>query len=112
MSMRVRVFATLRFEAFHRWPNAPKACAYLATRHRHEFHVRVEVVVTHVDRDVEFITLKQKAAHLIESALKSKRTDTWSCERWALYLWRELGATRVEVSEDGENGAFVESPHA
>lgn len=94
--MRVRTFIAVRFVG----------------RRRHELVARVEIVGIGADRDGEVSALKRTAQALIESALESKRADTWSCEQWALYLWRELGAMRVEVSENGENGAFVESDPA
>ncbi len=106
--MGLRVFATLRFEGFHAWPAAPDEVAFLRDRHRHLFHVRAEVTVAHQDREVEFILLKRRVEAEIQKVLAEQPTEQWSCEAWALYLWRELGLDRVEVSEDGENGAVVE----
>lgn len=106
--MSARIFVTFQFEAWHRWPNAPPDCAYLADRHRHIFHVRVEAPVTHSDRDIEFITFKRKAQDEVESLLATADTSTWSCEMWARSLMDSLPpADRVQVSEDGENGAVI-----
>lgn len=101
-----RVFCTFTFEALHRWPGAQGAVAFLAFPHRHLFHVRVEKRVRGVDREVEFIGwrrgLESYARHLAQYA------ETWSCEQWAHALMSACDACRVEVSEDGENGAVVE----
>ena len=47
------VVVTFTAEGFHRWPEAPAHRAYLAARHRHLFHVRVEVEAVHSDREIE-----------------------------------------------------------
>lgn len=104
--MAIRIFATTQFEGFHRWPSAPPATAYLRDRHRHVFHVRAELEVEHGDRAVEFITLKGELNRLIEEA-RGPMTEEWSCEHWASYLLGALQLDKVEVSEDGENGAVV-----
>jgi hypothetical protein len=81
--------------------------AFLRERHRHVFHVRGELEVTHTDREVEFILLKRELERVIAS-INGETTLEWSCEHWALYLLGALQLDRVEVSEDGENGAIVE----
>lgn len=108
ISTRTSVYCTFQFEGFHKWPDAPDAVAFLRDRHRHMFHVRVEMTVTHDDRDIEFILLKKKAEQLVQGLLQSVETINWSCEKWARELLIALIANRVEVNEDGENGAVVE----
>ena len=106
----IQVFATFQFEGYHRWPEAPAEVDFLRSRHRHMFHVRVEKTVEHEDRNCEFIMLKHEAIETVEAA---KRTaldhETWSCETWARYLVDAMGLSKCEVSEDGENGAVVQS---
>jgi hypothetical protein len=103
------VYCTFCFEAYHHWVKAPEAVAFLRSPHRHVFHVRAEMDVQHNDREVEFITLKG----LLVRAVKAKLIDaaasvsTWSCEHWAQWLLDTFKLSRVEVSEDGENGAVV-----
>lgn len=106
--MKVRVFATTRFEGFHRWPAAPEEVAFLRDLHRHVFHVRVEVEVQHDDRDVEFILLGRRVKGEVQAILATQDTSCWSCERWARELVQRLDLCRCEVSEDGENGSVVE----
>lgn len=107
--MKIRVFATTTFEGFHCWPTAPDEVAFLRVRHRHVFHVRVEWVVNHDDRDIEFILAKRRVDVLLQQHRLDADRATWSCESWAAWLLETLGAVRVEVSEDGENGAVVEN---
>ena len=104
--MIVEVFCTTVFEAIHWWPNAPESVGYLRNRHRHLFHVKVWKLVEGLDRQIEFITLKQAVNEKI-AVLKCQKCETWSCEQWAVAIMKNVGACRVEVSEDGENGALV-----
>lgn len=112
--LKIRVFCTTSFEGFHAWENAPDTVAYLRNRHRHIFHVRAEMHVKHDDRDIEFITLKddvERTIYYLQDIQREVNTETWSCERWAVELMKhcEYPLSLVEVSEDSENGAVVES---
>ena len=82
--------------------------AFLRDRHRHVFHVRAEKLVSHGDRDVEFILLKRAVEEELRTVAAEENTETWSCERWGEELLQRLQLDKVEVSEDGENGAVVE----
>lgn len=104
----IRVWCTTQFVGFHCWPKAPDGVKFLRAVHRHVFHVRAEKVVSHLDRDIEFITLKKGVDEAIDDILDGTDTLTWSCERWARELVDRLELDRVEVSEDNENGAIVE----
>lgn len=106
--MTIRVWATTTFEGFHRWPEAPEAVGYLRSRHRHRFHVRAEVEVTHEGRAVEFHQLAHRLEAQVGTVMRECDTETWSCERWAMTLLARLDLVRCEVSEDGEHGATVE----
>lgn len=99
------IWIRFAFEGFHRWKDAPDEVAFLRDRHRHLFHVRVEWSVTHADRDREFF-IEQRAARAAVAALQAAPgCEEWSCEHWAARILEATGASRVEVSEDGENGA-------
>jgi 6-pyruvoyl-tetrahydropterin synthase len=106
--MMTKVYCTTSFEGFHCWPDAPEPVAFLRVLHRHRFNVRVEVRVRHDDRDVEFILLRRAVEVEIARVQATKDVKTWSCERWASHLLETFEAVRVEVNEDGENGAIVE----
>jgi len=111
------VFCNFRQVGFHQWAGAPDQYAYLRSKHRHEFHVRVQVAVNHDDRDMEFCHLKQIAQEAfrnmgVPTADGSLILGSQSCEMMARRLGSSLQAmgiqaTSVEVSEDGENGALV-----
>jgi len=101
------IWIRFQFEAFHRWKDAPDEVAFLRDRHRHLFHVRVEWEVTHAEREREFF-IEQRAAQQAAARLQGEPDSVeWSCETWASRIMDATGATRVEVSEDGENGATV-----
>jgi len=83
---------------------------YLADRHRHLFHVRVEVPVMHDERDVEFHELRDYAEMWWP---RDGELGSMSCESIArdiaghvLQNW-PLPWIQVSVSEDGEAGAVV-----
>ena len=81
---------------------------YLKHPHRHTFHVEAIAPVTHENRDVEFILLKQRVDRWIAAQIDNKfdgRTHNWSCERWAREIAEAFGFKQVSVFEDNENGA-------
>lgn len=101
------IWIRFQFEAFHRWKDAPDEVAFLRDRHRHLFHVRVEWAVSHTEREREFF-IEQRAAQEAAARLRDEPGSVeWSCETWASRIMEATGAIRVEVSEDGENGATV-----
>ena len=105
----VRVVSTVRVEGFHAWPGAIEGVEFLASRHRHVFHVRVEVPVSHGDREVEIILLGRRVAGAIREKFGCPAEfGSMSCEAIAAFVLDAVGASRVEVLEDGENGAACE----
>lgn len=111
--MQIYVYCQTRFIGFHRWPDAPENVDYLKSLHRHEFHVKVIVKVSHNNRDVEFITLKDQVDDAIKCLRQGCFTESSSCEFMASELAGELYnkynylVHSVEINEDGENGALV-----
>lgn len=116
-----RVYINLKLEALHAFFGAEdakfKEVEYLKYPHRHIFGFKVELKVTHDDRDVEFIMFK----HMIEEYLTTKYYSEEirmldftgrSCEMLAkelieFCLEQGLQPVEVTVDEDGENGAHV-----
>ena len=115
------IWVTFRKEGMHRYPAAatdPNLAtgdeydvSFLANEHRHIFHFRVWIGVTHNDRDIEFIQFKRWLENLYKDAILS--LDHKSCEMMSddlydiiskQYPGREIW---IEVSEDGENGSFI-----
>ena len=119
------IWCTFRKVGFHHYPDAPKDVDFLASRHRHMFHFKVSVEVSHDNREVEFFTLQRWCLEQYEKG--ELEMDHRSCEMLAKELLAklaahpiygriaistavsDLGYTQrqhiVEVSEDGENGA-------
>ena len=102
---------TTRFEGFHRYPAAPEEVAFLRNLHRHVFHVTVQIEQYHDARDIEYFLFKR----FVEDAWRSITfSPSSSCETMAIALGDLVGVKfagrglKVEVSEDGENGALIE----
>ena len=110
---REEVFITLQVEGIHNWPGCPfDEVAYLRDPHRHMFHIKAHKIVTHSDRDVEFIMLKHRVQQYLLDTYSESDFDVcvfgaMSCEMIAKELITRFDLCSCEVSEDGENGAIV-----
>jgi hypothetical protein len=111
MMETAKIIVTWDQVGFHRWPDAPAGRDYLAARHRHLFHFRVELVVMHDDREVEFHDLldlaKARAAEFAEADARSCEHMARVVAGWICTTFGER-ACAVEVWEDKENGARIE----
>jgi hypothetical protein len=115
------IWVTFRKEGIHKYPAAltdPTLAtgdeydvSFLGYPHRHIFHFKVWISVTHNDRDIEFIQFKRWLESLYNDA--TLKLDYKSCEMMSdelhevikqKYPGREVW---IEVSEDGENGSFI-----
>lgn len=104
---RSTIYVKTQFTALHRWKDAPEDIAFLRSYHRHNFHVKVSIPVTHDDRDVEFFQFKRELDRYCQMSFADKSFDL-SCEAiGALILGRFENVTEVDVSEDGECGAIT-----
>ena len=116
------IWVTFSKEGIHFYPGADTNPAtatgdeydvsFLGYKHRHIFHFKVWIEVFHDDRDIEFIQFKRWLEKLYSE--KTLELDYKSCEMmsddlfhkiWEKYPGREV---KIEVSEDGENGALIE----
>lgn len=111
--MKKVVFCTLSVEGIHCWQNCNiEEVSYLSYPHRHIFHFKCYVEVTHGDRDVEFIELKHHIQEYLHKTYWNERirmmdfTDK-SCEMLAEELIGGFGLCQCEVNEDNENGAIL-----
>ena len=118
------VWVTFRKEGIHKYPAAatdPKLAtggwddvSFLGVPHRHIFHFKVWIEVTHDDRDVEFIQFKRWLERLYSEG--SLQLNFKSCEMIARDLNAQIKAkypgrhVKIEVSEDGENGCLIQYP--
>lgn len=90
--------------------------SFLANPHRHMFHFRVRIRVSHNDRDIEFIQFKRWLESLYSDGVLE--LDYKSCEMLAEELIDSITIRyqnrdiEVEVSEDGENGAILKLEEA
>jgi hypothetical protein len=117
------IWVTFRKEGIHKYPAAatdPNLAtgdeydvSFLANPHRHIFHFRVWLSVTHNDRDVEFIQFKRWLEKLYSSTQGVLSLDHKSCEMMSDELYDTISQKYpgreiwIEVSEDGENGSFI-----
>lgn len=122
MTNRNMIWVTFHKEAIHKYPAAltdPELAtgdeydvSFLGYPHRHIFHFRVSIAVTHNDRDIEFIQFKRWLESLYSSDQEILQLDYKSCEMISddlhttianRYPGREIW---IEISEDGENGSL------
>ena len=106
------IFVRFTQPGFHHWPQPTPERSYLGQRHRHLFHVEVRLQVEHDDREVEFHDLLDFA----RARFPGGELGPQSCEMLARSLGKEIArrfqrAVEVAVSEDGEVGALVVTPH-
>ena len=117
------IWVTFRKEGIHKYPAAatdPNLAtgdeydvSFLANPHRHIFHFRVWLSVTHNDRDVEFIQFKRWLEKLYSSNEGVLSLDYKSCEMMSDDLYAQVSQRYpnrevwIEISEDGENGSFI-----
>jgi len=116
------IWVTFRKEGIHKYPAAiddPKLAtgdwddvSFLGYPHRHIFHFKVGITVTHNDRDIEFIQFKRWMEKLYSE--KTLELDYKSCEMMADDLYEQIAVkfpgreVHIDISEDGENGAHIE----
>ena len=115
------IWVTFNKEGMHKYPAALTDPAlatgdeydvsFLGYPHRHIFHFKVWIGVTHDDRDIEFIQFKRWLLNLYKDATLS--LDYKSCEMMSGDLFDAISnkypgrEVWIEVSEDGENGSFI-----
>lgn len=115
--MKYSVVVTFQQEGLHCWPEARDVfpeVGFLSDMHRHMFHFKCYAHVTHTDRDKEFIMLSREIQKELRIAFTGSTRNVlefgrFSCEdigEWLLERFPDL--YRVEVYEDGENGAIIE----
>ena len=116
------IWVTFQKEGIHKYPAALEDPAlatgdeydvsFLGYPHRHKFHFRVAISVTHNDRDIEFIQFQRWLENLYKEDVI--QLDYKSCEMMSDDLFDQISAkypgrdVKIEISEDGENGAFIE----
>ena len=118
------IWVTFKKEGIHKYPAAledPKLApgdyydvSFLGYPHRHIFHFKVKIQVTHNDRDIEFIQFKRWLESLYAGG--TLELDYKSCEMIADDLYNEISTkypgrfVEIDVAEDGENGCSIFYP--
>ena len=116
MTNKQMIWVTFKKEGIHYYPAALTDAnladvSFLGHPHRHVFHFKVWIEVTHDDRDIEFIQFKRWLESLYVSSILS--LDNKSCEMISNDLYCNITNAYpnrevwIEVSEDGENGSFI-----
>ena len=116
------IWVTFQKEGIHKYPAALEDPAlatgdeydvsFLGYPHRHKFHFRVAISVVHNDRDIEFIQFQRWLENLYKEDVI--QLDYKSCEMMSDDLFDQIVAKypgrdiKIEISEDGENGATIE----
>lgn len=110
------IWVTFQREGIHAYPAALtdpnlEDVSFLGHPHRHIFHFKVAIEVTHNDRDIEFIQFKR---FLEESfADGTLQLDSKSCEMISDDLYDHIAFRypdrdiEISVSEDNENGSHI-----
>ena len=119
--MKTSVVVSLDFCGIHCWPNAPAEVSFLRNPHRHIFKVKAFFWENHDfkadQREREFILVKAGILRALRDEWHFNTTTqcfelgSTSCENIAKEILSNQGCYycyRVEVFEDGENGAIVE----
>jgi len=117
--MRKSIWIKTYFQGLHHWPECPhEDVKFLRDKHEHCFHVRVAIQVSHDDRDLEFIQVREFINSLIDLMYgedKIKDLGHKSCEMIGSELWVCIASHKpqwkiasIEVSEDGRVGALLE----
>ena len=116
------IWVTFQKEGIHKYPAAledPSLAtgdeydvSFLGYPHRHKFHFRVAISVVHNDRDIEFIQFQRWLENLYKDNVI--QLDYKSCEMMSDDLFEQIADSypgrdiKIEISEDGENGALIE----
>lgn len=111
------IFVRFQKEGLHKYPQAltePSLSdvSFLGYIHRHIFHFEVAIEVTHNDRDIEFIQFKRELEQLYNQ--QTLQLNFKSCEMISDDLYQYISThypnrkVRIQVSEDNENGSYIE----
>jgi hypothetical protein len=118
------IWVTFTKEGIHKYPAALDDPAlatgdeydvsFLGYPHRHTFHFKVQIQVTHNDRDIEFIQFKRWLESLYVGDIL--QLDYKSCEMISDDLYQHINNKYpgrfvvIDVAEDGENGCQIVYP--
>ena len=117
--MTKNVIVNLTVSGVHNWRDMPDTeslspVSFLKRDHMHVFHIQAKKSVSHNDRDVEIILLKEKIIKFLRLKFEDDSNGcdilyfgSRSCEDIAEILVEELELYYCSVLEDGNFGAEV-----
>lgn len=116
MKTKTTVFVSFTKYGLHCWPSCHiEKVNFLKHSHGHTFHFKLYFEVSDLDREIEFFDIKDEIIAFIDKefsnpSIPSHMVDfgSLSCEHIATLLLKSFSASKVEVSEDGLDGAIVE----
>jgi hypothetical protein len=111
------IWVTFQRAGFHYYPEAGtnpnlKDVSYLSFKHRHLFKFKIQIQVTHSNRELEFHQVLNFCESLFDDRIIN--IDNKSVEMLADSIYDSLSraypsrAMKIEVSEDGECGGVIE----
>lgn len=116
------IYTTFQKEGYHLFPEAGSDPQYktndrydvshLSVKHMHYFEFKVWVEVKHSNREIEFIQLRRWIEDQYSNG--TLELNSKSCEMLCEDLYKLLSIKypnteiRIDVSEEGINGAYVE----
>jgi len=112
------IWVTFQKEGIHYFPSASALqqfadVSFLGHEHRHMFHFKIWVEVFDDDREIEFIQFKRWISSKFDHSMAMENK---SCEMLCDVVYDLINDkypdrdVAVEVSEDGENGAYCLYP--
>lgn len=108
--MKKNIIIKLQFSAIHSWPDCDiDEVSYLKYPHRHTFFVTMKFPIIFLNREIEFISLKNRIHKFIQNNLEGEDLGFTSCEMLAVDLIDKFPPCNyVSIFEDNENGAEVD----
>jgi len=105
--LKTNIIVNLTHSATHYWERCDiEEVMYLKHPHRHVFHFKCKKEVSHDDRDIEIIMLKNSIKAFLNETYP-KTFGGMSCESIAKELIFAFDLNYCSVLEDNENGAEV-----
>lgn len=112
--IQTSIISKFQLEGLHKWEEAEKKMPevnYLSNLHRHIFHIECEKLVSHSNRDKEFIMFSREIKKYLldkyfDSTYNCCNFENSSCEDIGMELVVAFELLSCKVSEDDENAAI------
>lgn len=85
---RRKLLVTVAVPVRHQWPDAPHPVGYLRHEHRHTMRVRVELLVEHGDREIEF--------HMAQAKILERLAELYPTMALGAHCGLDLGSDSME----------------